>query len=85
MIVSSALVARGSDSQSPQDEPRDGAADARDVKVPTRYCYEFGGPSDLEPDAGDAGLNPNVCGDGSTCVQVTGASNWFCFYAPPKN
>lgn len=85
LIVSAALVACGSDSRSPQDESRDAAADARDAKVPTKYCYEFGGPSDLEPDAADAGINANICGDGSTCVQVTGASNYFCFYAPPKN
>lgn len=84
LIVSGALVACGADS-SPTDEPsRDAAADARDAKVPTKYCYEFGGPSDLEPDAGDAGINPNVCGDGATCARVTGASNWACFYFPPK-
>ena len=84
LILGGALVACGADDPTPQDAANDAATDARDAKVPTRYCYEFGGPSDLEPDAADAGINPNVCDAGGECVPVTGSSNYFCFYPPPK-
>lgn len=83
-IVSGALVACGADSPTPDETSRDAAADARDARVPTKYCYEFGGPSDREPDASGDFINPNVCDAGGKCVQVTGASNYFCFYPPAK-
>lgn len=81
-MVAYALIACGSEPSpggggSP-DAASDSATDGAQAK--TEYCYEFGGPSSVEPDAGDAGINPNVCDAGGRCVQVTGQPNWFCFY-----